>query len=237
MNNQILTLYHGTDARILSMSKEERESFLSDIDLARDYLWTIWKPLCVKTLIRKLYYPNGKLKGTTLMSFLESRKQQFIDAGEDALYYNLYEKVNMYSWTEQGAELYQYDALYLTPSKEKAKNYARRSFAGGERGLVVYRMLEGADFLELPLGTPNENTLRAIQKVKSFAETAAPIPVIVTLDDIDPDYLLTEGGKSASRYIERVVNALKNGETPPDNSFRYMKDVDLSIYPVEHIER
>ena len=196
------TLYHGTDARILSMSKEEYTSYFADVNIALAYLWTIWKPLGQKTMVRELRWPNGELKGTVPISFLESRKQQFIDAGKDALYFNLYEKVNMFSWTEEGAELYQYGSLYVTTSREIASDYARRAFAGGERGLIAYRMLEGIEFLGIPLGNPEERTFNAIQRVKSFAEANEPEPVIVVLDDVAPCDLLSEDGKPADRKIQ-----------------------------------
>ena len=233
MNTQLLTLYHGTDARLLSMSKEERAAFFSDVDLALDYLWTIWKPLCEKTMPRELYYSNGQFKGTIprSLSFLESKKQQFLDAGEDVLYYNLHEKVNMWSWTEQGAELYQYGALYLTFSKDTARNYARQSFAGGERGLIVYRMLEGIDFLGISLGNPDEKISHAIQKVQSFGEPDRKEPIIVTMNDIDPGLLLSEKGEP----VNELLKLTHNSSIMAGFSFRYMKDVDLSLYSFERV--
>lgn len=226
-----LTLYHGTDARILSMSREEYASYFTDVDIALAYLWTIWKPLNQKSLVRELRWPNGELKGTVPISFLESRKQQFIDAGKEVFYTNLSEKVNMFSWTEEGAELYQYGSLYATTSREIASNYARNAFAGGERGLIVYRMLEGLEFLGIPLGNPGEKTFRAIQRVKSFAEANEPEPVIVIIDDVLPCDLLSEDGKPADKKIQLFFDP----GILIDFTFRYVKDVDLSTYPVERI--
>ena len=234
MKNQSLILYHGTDARILSMSKEERTSYFADVDLALDYLWTIWEPLCQKTIIRELRWPNGELKGTFPISFLESRKQQFIDAGKEILYYNLYEKVSMADWTRQGASLYQYGSLYVSMSKDSASDYARRSFAGGERGLIVYRMLEGIDFLGISLGNPNEMMAKAIQRVKSFAEAKQPEPVVVTIGNVDPHDLLSEGGRPADEHIKLAHDVQKHG-IQAEFSFRYIKDINLSLFPVEHI--
>ena len=225
------TLYHGTDARILSMSKEERSSFLTDIDIALDYLWTIWEPLIQKTMIRELRWPNGEFKGTVPISFLESRKQQFIDAGQEILYKNLYEKVSMFSWTKEGAELYQYGALYVTMSKKTAADFARRSFAGGERGLIVYRMLEGIAFLGIPLGNPDKRTTDAIQRVKAFADANDAAPVIVTLKDVAPCDLLTESGKPADAMLQLVLDS----GILIEPSFRYVKEIELSLFPMEQL--
>jgi hypothetical protein len=43
MNN--LELYHGTDARIIEMSEEERVQYLQDCNLVIDALHPLFKPL------------------------------------------------------------------------------------------------------------------------------------------------------------------------------------------------
>ncbi len=223
MKKKYITLYHGTDARILSMSKEERLSYLADVDLALEYLWTIWEPICHKTVIKELRYPNGEFMGTLPISYLESIKQRFIDAGEDTLYNGLRSRVSMADWSKQGAPRYQYGALYVTGSQWKASIYARDSYAGGERGIIVYFMLKGATFLGIPLGNPDSKTYQAIQRVRSFAEAKEQEPVVVVLNDVAPEDLLSESG-------EPVKEPIILGD-----SYRYIKDVDLSLYPVEHI--
>ena len=40
-----ITLYHGTDARILSMSKEERLQYKKECDLIIDTLYPFFQPL------------------------------------------------------------------------------------------------------------------------------------------------------------------------------------------------
>lgn len=42
---KILTLYHGTDARMLEMSEAERKQYLADCNLAIDALFPFFKPL------------------------------------------------------------------------------------------------------------------------------------------------------------------------------------------------
>ena len=223
MQKPHLTLYHGTDARILSMSKEERTSFLADVDRAREYLWTLMAPICNKKVIKELRYPNGELMGTLPITYLQSIKQQFYNAGKIVLYKNLFEKMTMADLTEKGAPLYQYGSLYVTLSKQTAIDFARRSFAGGERGLIVYRLLEGAEFLGISLCNLDNRTSRAILRIKTFAEDNSPRPVIVILNDVDPEDLLSEGGDPVC------------GEILSDTNYRYIKDVDLSLYRVESI--
>lgn len=220
---QKLTFYHGTDARILSMSKEERLSYLADVDLALEHLWTIWEPICHKTVIKELRYPNGEFMGTLPISYLKSIKQRFIDAGEETLYYGLLSHVSIMDWSKQGAPRYQYGALYVTGSDRKASLFAHDSYAGGERGIIAYFMLKGAAFLGLSLGNPDNRTYQAIQRVKSFAEAKEREPVIVVLNDVALEDLLSEGGGP-------VMGPIISGE-----SYRYMKDVDLSLYPIRHL--
>ena len=234
MQKPHLTLYHGTDARILSMSKTERAAYFSDVDLALDYLWTIWEPICHKMVIRKLWWPNGEFKGTTSIPYIESIKQQFVDAGKGRLHEKVYRYVSMADWSKQGAPKYQYGSLYLTALKGMASTFANDAFAGGERGEIVYYMLEGAAFLGISLGHPEEKIVRAIQTIKAFAEGPRE-PIVVILNDVDPKYLLAEGGKSADFSVELVMKAQKEGRTAPGANFRYMKDVDLSRYPFERV--
>ena len=186
-------------------------------------------------MIRELYYPDGTFMGTMPISFLESRKQQFLDAGKGTLYSNLHEKVNMWSWTKQGAKLYQYGALYVTTSKDTARDFARRSFAGGERGLIVYRMLEGAEFLGISIGHPDGRTAKAIRKIKSFAEADEPKPVIVVLNDLDPRFFLSEEGEPADMQLKMASDTFPDDDIIAEFSFRYLKDVDLSRYPFERV--
>ena len=42
-----ITLYHGTDARIIEMTNEERRQYLDDCNLVIDNLHPLFKPLLV----------------------------------------------------------------------------------------------------------------------------------------------------------------------------------------------
>ena len=95
-------------------------------------------------------------------------------------------------------------------------------------------MLEGIEFLDISLGNPNEMTAKAIQRVRSFAEENNPDPVVVKFCDVDPNDLLSEGGEPANKDIKMALDMRKRGILV-DFSFRYLRDLDLSLFPIEHI--
>lgn len=72
MNENLdLNLYHGTDARIISMSETERNAYLSNCQKVIDYLWDTYKPYHltyedVETELNgnKAYVSRSKLKTT-----------------------------------------------------------------------------------------------------------------------------------------------------------------------------
>ena len=88
-------------------------------------------------------------------------------------------------------------------------------------------------FIFIPdrLGNPDEKTAKAIQRVKAFAESDDADPVILVLDEVDPSDLLTEEGKPADTRLKLALDS----DIRFEPSFRYVKDIDLSLCQVEHV--
>ena len=186
-------LYHGTDDRILKMTAEEREAFKNDCFMVCDYLWSIFKP----------YYETNIMVPINLPGYegcmgMEKKLYEFKDAfnydenPDD--YITLCYALNRQSARIIGNELYDYNYLYISNDIERAKSYARRSFAFGEIGLTAYQLIEGERKIKLPEYNPDEKTLAAIDKIYLFANDKS-IPVVVELSDYDPETIQLDNGR------------------------------------------
>ena len=89
--------------------------------------------------------------------------------------------------------MYDYSYLYLSNDIERAKSYARRSFAFGEIGLTTFQLIDAEKKIKLPEFNPDEKTMTAINKIYSFANEEAE-PVVVELSDYDPDTIQLDNG-------------------------------------------
>ena len=94
---------------------------------------------------------------------------------------------------ENGSQYYQYGDLYLTGDKNKARRYALSSFAGGEIGLIAYRLIQGAEILGWDSCNNDESLKKTIESIKSFAEAQA-IPVVIPISDLSLDGFLSYNG-------------------------------------------
>ena len=109
----------------------------------------------------------------------------------------------------------------------KAMDYAVRSFAGGELGLIAYRLLLSAEVIGLEITNLDEKTKVAIDTVRSFvSEQHGTSPVIVRVPDIDVNYLSSDKGERIEWMTERFVH----------QDFRYLKEITLSLENAEYIK-
>ena len=180
--NRIPCLFHGTDARVIRMTESERVHFFGNCKVVIDYLWKFYRPLflCSDGQTRKI----------------EEYKDLFVIQNKQYVYDNLLEKLWMVDMWKNGNQQYQYGDLYLTSSRIKAENYARRSFAGGELGLIAYRMISALEVLSFDNLYSDQNISSVIQMIKSFAEDeVAKSPVVVKAYNLEPKCLLTDEGK------------------------------------------
>lgn len=229
-----MTLYHGTDARMVSMSKEERMEYLTVVDHVASSLWKVYEPYYHKfvpyTVIR-----NGEEKHTYKKAF-ESYIDILNSRGYPDMYSNLTLALSRMDSRNQGEGLYQYGALYLAGTNYSAEKYAHSSFAGGERGLNAYRLIEGMNILQFPEWEPDSCLQMEIDRIMDFASFEKADPVVITLEGIDTDNLISEDGTPASAYLQIYYDALEKGR-PTDFKFRYNGDLDLSKFPVVHVRK
>lgn len=223
-----ITLYHGTDARILSMSKEERLQYKKECDLIIDTLYPFFQPLL------KWEKTEIKVNGKTIFGYEYPLKLKYgkilNEKGGMYMYQNLFEKLAMIDCRNNNAGLYQYENLYLCSSKLTAASYATSSFAGGEMGLIAYRLIQGADIINFENFRPNSNIQSIMNKIREFAKEGNEKPAIVTIENIDVDYLSFEDGKPIEKdnFAEWLEPRRKR-----QLKFRYTKPLELSECKVE----
>ena len=223
-------LYHGSDARIIEMTKEEREQYKNDCDLVVNSLFPLFKPLMSYEKVERIL--NGE-KIYVYETPLKLRYQNLLnEKGGQYMYINLFEKLTMIDARNNGSELYQYNDLYLCASKLTAINYARRSYAGGETGLNAYRLIQGAEIIGFENMYADPNVKRAAEKIKEFAKEGNERPVIITIDDIDPCFLFYEDGKPIEKDdIKELIERRRKNQI----NFRYTKYVELKLCKIEFI--
>lgn len=223
-----ITLYHGTDARILSMSKEERLQYKKECDLIIDTLYPFFQPLL------KWEKTEIKVDGKTIFGYEYPLKLKYgkilNEKGGMYMYQNLFEKLAMIDCRNNNAGLYQYENLYLCSSKLGAADYASKSYAGGELGLIAYRLIQGADIINFENFRPNSNIQSIMNKIREFAKEGNEKPAIVTIENIDVDYLSFEDGKPIEKdnFAEWLEPRRKR-----QLKFRYTKPLELSECKVE----
>ena len=222
-------LYHGSDARIIEMTKEEREQYKNDCDLVVNSLFPLFKPLMSYEKVERIL--NGEK--SYVYEIPLKRYQNLLDEkGGQYMYINLFEKLTMIDARNNGSELYQYNDLYLCASKLTAINYARRSYAGGETGLNAYRLIQGAEIVGFENMYADPNVKRAAERIKEFAKEGNERPVIITIDDIDPCYLFYEDGKPIEKDdIKELIERRRKNQI----NFRYTKYVELKSCKIEFI--
>ena len=147
-------LYHGTDARMIEMSDGERQNFFDTCNLVIDKLYDYYIPLLKN---EKIALNIGSQTIYTTEPVLQIKYEKIFDekVGSYA-FWNLFEKLNMIDWKIKNNGLYQYQSLYLTSFKPKAMNYARRSYAGCELGLLAYQLIRGAEIIDFEDFHPDE---------------------------------------------------------------------------------
>lgn len=225
MNEKLdLNLYHGTDARLIAMTESERCEYLSNCQKVIDYLWDTYKPyhLTYEDVETEL---NGN-KAYVSRSKLEIYYKNYItERSDENLWLNILDKLIILQIKEIGNQQYQYGDLYLTGDKNKAINYAYSSFAGGEIGLIAYRLIQGAEILGWIDADKQSDIYELIGKIKLFA-TSDPKPVVLKVKDIDVDKLLLDNGRPLKPIDFTMMDCL---------SLRYTGDYDLSNSNVEYV--
>ena len=231
MNN--LELYHGTDARIIEMTKEERQQYLNGCRLVIDALYPLFKPLLKSEAVESKAPDGSKI---TLYEYpLKLKYEKLLnEKGGMYMYINLFEKLMMVDSWKNGAGLYQYKDFYVCTSKLTAMNYSRRSYAGGETGLMAYRLIQGAEIIGFENMYQDEEVKQAAERIKEFAKEGDERPAIVTIKDIDTKCLFHEDGRAIEKEdVEEWIISKRKFQW----KLRYTKPVDLSKCKVELLNK
>lgn len=223
-----IVLYHGTDARILAMSKEERLNYKKECNLIIDTLYPFFQPL-MKWERTEIIVDGNKICGHQYPLKLKYGKI-LNEKGGKGLYDNLFEKLMMIDSRNNNAGLYQYENLYLCSTKSTAAHYATRSYAGGEIGLMAYRLIQGADIINFENFRPDSNIQSIMNRIKDFAKEGNEKPAIVTIENIDLDFLSFEDGRPIKK--ENFADWLERNRKH-QLKFRYTKSLELSDCKVE----
>ena len=176
------SIYHGTDARILAMTAEEKEQ---------------WKKVCIELAnTLRPYFPE--------VYYLEIFKKRFEDGGREDIFWNLWDAITRHDAMKNGNKQYQYGEIYLTNSFDMANSYAYGSFAFGEVGLNAYRMLEAAKFLGFEFPQNTRGSFLS-DRLRTFAHDS-PQPVVLTFHNIPCDNLLFDDGMELKGFEGSLID-------------------------------
>ena len=217
---------------MVSMTMDDRADYLSMVDRVITQFWDVYKPYFTEFEQVEFFLPNGD-KAYKYKRRIELLKDKFIECGKEVVFHNLYEKLSMLESRYVGAGLFQYGFLYLAATKDSAAGYARRSFAGGELGLIAYRMIEGMDVLQLSEWKPDGSVQDDIARILEFSQEDKSDPIVITIDGIDTNNLLSENGGDPSWFFD-FYNRFGY---VPDYKFRYKGELNLSGFPAEHLKK
>ena len=212
----IPTYYHGTDARIVAMTKEERCKYKETCEIALDYMWTFYQPYADKSLAR-----------------ISELKESLDAENDNVLYYNVAEKIRMNDLRINDNQLYQYGSLFLTTLDWRAENYAYRAFAGGEIGLIAYRLYQGIKKIQFEGWNPNDKVKTALNMIEEFANDT-PKPVVFAFGHLKKEFIRNENGNIIDdELLEKLgyeygcQNIRYDGELKLDiKDARYLKVLD-----------
>lgn len=176
-----IELYHGTDAKNILMSKEERLAHRTYCIRAIEYLYELfYEKYYDKELGLFLIVDNG-FDDETEYEMIKS-----IDGGPLKRWQRYKNNHSLYDYPD--------NVIYLTYDDKTAYGYAKQSFAGGEIGYNAYIICKAAAIL-FPDLKPDKETAAAIEHVLEFGNQKRE-PVVLTARNIEIKYLKDENGES-----------------------------------------
>lgn len=215
-----IPLYHGTDKRMILMSKETREKYVGYCWRVIEYLRNVLLPFL--EMERVEYIQDGVKEYISEYKIMRF-KSLMEEKGGKVLWTNFYQTLLLSEAVLNKDEShsgmnFKYGDLYLTGDKNKAINYARRAFAGGEQGLFAYRLIQGTEILGM-LHLDSPEIEQNVNTIKMFAESE-PQPVVLQVSNIDYDCLLLESGEPVNIEEDFLLKGL---------SYRYTKPYQLNL--------
>ena len=174
INTVPISLYHGTDKKLLDYSEKERLEIQKLCNHISDYCY--------------YRFLDDGLSIFSLTNYKIKRGSEIGDCWSQFL--NAFQK---YDSRKKNSTLYQYGSLYLTGDRKKAENYARNSYIMGEQGIVAYWLYVAASKVWDLQGT-SQDLIELLERFESL--TAKPsIPILLTFTNIPKADLLSERGK------------------------------------------
>ena len=211
---RIPVLYHGTDARILDMTEPERKSFHEDCKELSKSLWPLFEPYVLGQETVKTVDP---VNGENIVE--KNRIDRFrVHFDDDVQFHRFTLAVSIfYRSTFLEDTLFEHDSLYFTSFRQGAERYAHRAGYFGEIGFVAYHLADATRRLNYEV---DDSTREKMDRIVSFAEDAHH-PVVVEVNDYDPDQLRMEGGENLKISKGSVAGSM----------FRYLGNMDLNAFP------
>lgn len=168
--------FHGTDFRILRMTKEERLGYKAGALEIAGYFWSFFAPH-MKTGLRDFH------------SILSRHP-------EPHFLHNLLVALECYRLHKAGDPQYQYEdnCIYITSNAEKASDYANNAFAGGEAAKSAFRMVQALTILRPNILSDNPGIIKKMEHLLSFGQAPAQ-PCVCWIRDIDSAYLQNDFGE------------------------------------------
>jgi hypothetical protein len=174
INTVPITLYHGTDKKLLDYSEKERSEI---------------QKLC--TQISDYCYYRFLDDGLSIFSLSNYKTKRGLEIGDCwSQFLSAFQK---YDSRKKNSTLYQYGVLYLTGDRKKAEVYARNSFIMGEQGIVAYWLYVAASKV-WDLKRTSQDLVGMFESFESLT-TKPSIPIVLTFIDIPKDDLLSERGE------------------------------------------
>lgn len=210
MQNQSVKFYHGTDARIVRMKKDERLAFREMVEEIIKTLWPVYQPYVDCSV------DNAKYKLFVLLDRNES------------LFDYVWTRLNYFAAQQLNNKLYQYqkDGLYVRKEMLFANNYANIARYFGEIGSIAYAMAYPIEKIQ----DISEFALEFKCKLNKFLDfcNQVPEPVVFEFDIESPEYLIDEDGMQVPEWM-----FFDSIDAP---SWRLVKNVDLSHTSYNSVE-
>ena len=200
-------LYHGTDAKMLGLTADQRATVFSIFSGVIDALWPLYVPL-VKQDINM-----PKLRELVDAMPPSEEKVRCERIAFDVCTANMY---------KGGSTLYQYGSFYLDISLSQACDYAKLAADGGELGRLAHSLILGANILGLETGDLGEEFARNAGVVLQIADIPAD-PVVFAFDHLKLEKLRSMQDGDVDWLYGRTQH------------FRYLGEVQLDADHAAHL--
>ena len=210
---RIPPVFHGTDASLLEMNKEERDRINSACEIIIN---SVFEEI-------KQYATNQEFP-----LFLEDSITNSLLASSDS-YGNSYEAYSFAMNRRNDCDLYQYGDFYVTNHPSRAIGYSREAWIYGETGWIANRLFEGAKNagIKMPENPEFQGAFKIFEERKQMPKN----PVVIVLVDGASSALFEENGR---RMDGEIMGLFKKYYYMDMASYRFdiTQDKELKKYLV-----